>query len=149
MKFRHILYASAGLIGIAASASAQTASQVATTTSAGDDATLPVIVVTAEKRSVNLQDVPLAISAFTSESRQLLGLNSLQDITNFTPGLTYSAGTDRVFIRGVGRQTNTNGSDPGVATYTDGVYNSSTFSVASSDFFVQRVEVLRGPQGTL
>ncbi len=141
MNVKHILYASAGLLSLSSVALAQTA--------ADSGVALQDIVVTAEKRSVNLQDVPLAVSAFNSETRQLMGLNTLQDMTNFTPGLTFSSGTDRVFIRGVGRQTNTNGSDPGVATYTDGVYNSSTFSVASSDFFVDRVEVLRGPQGTL
>lgn len=110
---------------------------------------LPEILVTAEKRSVNLQDVPLAVSAYTADRRQLLGVNTLQDLANFTPGLSYSAGNDRVFIRGVGRQTNTNGSDPGVATYTDGIYDSSTNSISATDFFVQRVEILRGPQGTL
>lgn len=150
MTFKHILYASAGLFGIAGAAVAQTAPATTDQAVAGQGGmALADIVVTAEKRSVNLQDVPLAVSAFTSESRQLIGLNTLQDLTNFTPGLTYSAGNDRVFIRGIGRQTNTNGSDPGVATYTDSVYNSSTFSVASSDFFVDRVEILRGPQGTL
>lgn len=107
------------------------------------------VVVTAEKRSVNLQDVPLAISAYTSNARQLAGINTLQDVANFTPGLSYSAANDRVFIRGIGRQTNTNGSDPGVSTYTDGIYDASTNSISASDFFIQRVEVLRGPQGTL
>jgi len=152
MKFGHILYASAGLmsLAIATLANAAEAEAPSAVASEVDQATaLPDIIVTAEKRSVNLQDVPLALSVFTSESRQLQGLSTLQDISNFTPGLTYSAGTDRIYIRGVGRQTNTNGSDPGVATYTDNVYNSSIFSVGNSDFFVQRVEVLRGPQGTL
>lgn len=110
---------------------------------------LTEIVVTAEKRTANLQEVPLAISAYTSDARQLAGINTLQDFANFTPGLSYSAGNDRVFIRGIGRQTNTNGSDPGVSTYTDGIYDSSTTSIAASDFFIDRIEVLRGPQGTL
>lgn len=110
---------------------------------------LTEIVVTAEKRSVNLQAVPLAISAYTSDARQLAGINTLQDFANFTPGLSYSASNDRVFIRGIGRQTNTNGSDPGVSTYTDGIYDASTNSIGASDFFIERIEVLRGPQGTL
>ncbi len=107
------------------------------------------VVVTAQKRSQSLQVVPLAISAYTAETRQLLGLQSIQDYTAFTPGLSYSGSNDRVFIRGIGRQTNTNGSDPGVATYTDGIYDAQTFTVGASDFFLERVEILRGPQGTL
>ena len=78
-----------------------------------------------------LQDVPVAISAYTAETRQLLGLQNVQDYTAFTPGLSYSGSNDRVFVRGIGRQTNTNGSDPGVATYTDGVYDAQTFTVAA------------------
>ncbi len=107
------------------------------------------VVVTAQKRSQRLQDVPVAISAYTAETRQLLGLQNVQDYTAFTPGLSYSGSNDRVFVRGIGRQTNTNGSDPGVATYTDGVYDAQTFTVGASDFFLDRVEILRGPQGTL
>jgi len=107
------------------------------------------VVVTAERREANLQDVPIAISAYTAETRQIVGLDTLQDYTNFTPGLSYSSSNDRVFVRGIGRQTNTNGSDPGVATYSDGVYNAATASAGASDLFLDRVEILRGPQGTL
>lgn len=107
------------------------------------------IVVTAQKRSESLQDVPVAVTAFTSESRQLMGINTVQDFARFTPGLTYSGGTDRIFIRGVGRQTNTMGTDPGVATYADGIYDSSSIGLSGGDFFTERIEVLRGPQGTL
>ncbi|HET6537920.1 MAG TPA: TonB-dependent receptor [Sphingopyxis sp.] len=110
---------------------------------------LTEIIVTAEKRSVDLQSLSQAVSAYTSETRQLVGLNNLQDFAAFTPGLSYSSGTDRVYIRGIGRQTNTNGSDPGVSTYTDGIYDSSTNTISASDFFIERIEVLRGPQGTL
>jgi iron complex outermembrane receptor protein len=111
--------------------------------------TLDEVTVTAVKREQNLNDVPVAVTAYTAEMRQELGLDDLSDFARFTPSLAFSAGDDRVFIRGVGRQTNTNGSDPGVATYADGIYDSSTSAVSRSDFFVERVEVLRGPQGTL
>jgi len=107
------------------------------------------IIVTAEKRAQSLQKVPLAVTAFTSKTRDLIGLDSLQDYTNFTPGLSYSTATDRVFLRGVGRETNTVGSDPGVATYVDGFYNASTTSAAGDTLFLDRTEILRGPQGTL
>jgi iron complex outermembrane receptor protein len=107
------------------------------------------IVVTAQKRAQGINDVPEAVTAFTAETRQTLGINSLQDFAKFTPGLSYDSGGDRVYLRGVGRVTNTAGSDAGVATYIDGLYDSGTSSASGSDFFVQRVEILRGPQGTL
>jgi len=107
------------------------------------------VTVTAVKREQSLMDVPVSVTAFTEDMRQELALDSLSDFARFTPSLAFSSGDDRVFIRGVGRQTNTNGSDPGVATYADGIYDSSTSAVGKSDFFVERVEILRGPQKTL
>ena len=59
--------------------------------------------VTAEKREQSLQDVPVAVSAFTDERRELVGINSVQDLTNFTPGLAYSTNNDRIALRGIGR----------------------------------------------
>jgi iron complex outermembrane receptor protein len=111
--------------------------------------TIEELVVTAEKRSQSLQDVPVAISAFTSAARDLKGINTIQDMTNFTPGLEYSSQLDRISLRGVGRLTNVQSADPGVATYSDGVYTSSTVEAGKTPIFVDRVEVLRGPQGTL
>src|SRR5258708_34038022 len=70
-------------------------------------------------------------------------------MTNFTPGLAYSSQLDRISLRGVGRLTNVQAADPGVATYSDGVYTSSTVEAGKTPIFVDRVEVLRGPQGTL
>jgi iron complex outermembrane receptor protein len=117
-----------------------------------DEPTVTVIeevLVTAEKRSQNLQEVPVAVSAYTSENRDLIGIRTIQDMANFTPGLSYSTSLDRISLRGVGRLTNVIGSDPGVATYNDGFYTSSTVEASKSPMFVERVEVLRGPQGTL
>jgi iron complex outermembrane receptor protein len=131
---------------LGASAHAQTAPAAA---SAAASNTIEELVVTAEKRSQSLQDVPVAISAYTSEKRDLLGINSVQDMTNFTPGLEYSSQLDRISLRGVGRLTNVQSADPGVATYSDGVYTSSTVEAGKTPIFTDRVEVLRGPQGTL
>jgi iron complex outermembrane receptor protein len=114
-----------------------------------DENTIQEIVVTAEKRSANLEQVPVAISAFTSKERDLLGIETIQDMTNFTPGLAYNTYLDRAFIRGVGRETNNLGSQPGVATYSDGLYNTSVVAASGDSMFIDRVEVLRGPQGTL
>jgi iron complex outermembrane receptor protein len=123
--------------------------QTRPTAAAAASNTIEELVVTAEKRSQSLQDVPIAISAYTAEKRDLLGINSVQDMTNFTPGLQYSSQLDRISLRGVGRLTNVQSADPGVATYSDGVYTSSTVEAGKTPIFTDRVEVLRGPQGTL
>src|SRR5271168_882656 len=114
-----------------------------------DDNSIAEIVVTAEKRNESLETVPVAISAYTAKTRDLLGIETIQDMTNFTPGLAYSTSLDRAFIRGVGRETNNLSTNPGVATYSDGVYNSSVVAASGDAMFEDRIEVLRGPQGTL
>jgi iron complex outermembrane recepter protein len=117
--------------------------------SPSDENSIAEIVVTAEKRNESLETVPVAISAYTSKSRDLLGIETIQDMTNFTPGLAYSTSLDRAFIRGIGRETNNLSTNPGVATYSDGVYNSSVVAASGDAMFEDRIEVLRGPQGTL
>ena len=110
---------------------------------------LEEVIVTAQKRSENLQDVPVAVSAFSSKTRDLVGISTIQDFTNFTPGVTYSTSLDRMNIRGVGRFTNNLSTSPGVATYGDGFYDSSNHRADTSALFTDQVEILRGPQGTL
>ena len=134
----------AGILALAAGATA-----TAQDGKAPQTLVLEEIVVTAEKRQANLQDVPVAISAFTSETRDLLGITSIQDLTDFTPGLSYSSTLDRMSLRGVGRLTNNYGSDPGIATYSDGFYTASNVEAGKRPIHTDRVEVLRGPQGTL
>jgi iron complex outermembrane recepter protein len=121
----------------------------AAATSPSDDNGIAEIVVTAQKRNESLETVPVAISAYTAKTRDLLGIETIQDMTNFTPGLAYSTSLDRAFIRGVGRETNNLSTNPGVATYSDGVYNSSVVAASGDAMFEDRIEVLRGPQGTL
>src|SRR6195952_3374837 len=118
-------------------------------TNAAASNTIEELVVTAEKRSQSLQDIPVAISAFTSEKRDLLGINSIQDLTNFTPGLNYTSANDRAAVRGIGRLTNAHPVAVPVAVYDDGIYTTSTVTAGKSPIFSDRVEVLRGPQGTL
>lgn len=113
------------------------------------DTLLEEIVVTAQKRSESLQDVPIAVTAITSEMKDVLGVITIGDLTDFTPGLSYATTLDRMSLRGVGRLTNNYGSDPGIATYIDGFYNASNTEAAKRPIIVDRVEVLRGPQGTL
>ncbi len=111
--------------------------------------TIGELVVTAEKREQNLQTVPVAISAYTAAKRQLMGIDSIQDMTNFTPGLEYNSSTDRISLRGVGRLTNVLSADASVANYSDGIYETFAVGAGASTLFLDRVEVLRGPQGTL
>jgi len=116
----------------------------------GDAAnTIQELVVTAEKRAQSLQDVPVAISAYTDETREIIGITSTQDMTNFTPGLSYSSATDRVSLRGVGRLTNVLTGDAAVANYNDGIYETFAVRAGRSTLYLDRTEILRGPQGTL
>ena len=146
-----LLASSALLIAVAlgTSAHAQTRLVTMAAAAAGGGDTIEELVVTAEKRSQSLQDVPVAISAFTSEKRDLLGINSIQDMTNFTPGLNYTSANDRTSLRGIGRLTNAHPVAVPVAVYDDGIYTTSTVTAGKTPIFSDRVEVLRGPQGTL
>jgi iron complex outermembrane receptor protein len=133
-----------------AAEAAATASATATTT-ASEPTAIGELVVVAEKREERLQTTPVAISAYTSEKRELLGIKSLQDLTDFTPGLSYSTYDNRPYIRGIGRQSDNLAVDSGVANYIDGIYNGSNAStiLQSDTLFVDRIEILRGPQSTL
>lgn len=107
------------------------------------------LVITAEKREQNLQDVPVAISAFTARQRDIVGINSIQDLTNFTPGFVYQSANDRASMRGVGRLTNVHAVDGAVSIYVDGLFTTSTVLAGGPPLMTDRVEILRGPQGTL
>ncbi len=118
---------------------------------------LEEIVVTAQKRSESLQDTPIAITAFTATALADKGINDISEIANFTPGLVFdttspiggaSSGA-AVFIRGIGNTDFSLTTDPGVGTYVDGVYVSRSVGGVLDVLDVERIEVLRGPQGTL
>lgn len=109
---------------------------------------LEEIVVTAEKREQSIQDVPVAVSAYTSARRDLLGVNTIEDVARITPSLSYT-NNDRLSIRGFGRLTNNIGTDPSVALYSDGIFSTSMADTSTPSLFIDRTEILRGPQGTL
>jgi iron complex outermembrane receptor protein len=148
MQWKHALLASSALLAATLTTTAAQA-QTRAGSSAAATNTIEELVVTAEKREQSLQDVPVAVSAFTSEKRDLVGINSVQDMTNFTPGLQYSTQTDRISLRGVGRLNNSHAADSAVAVYADGIYSTSTVQAGETPIFIDRIEVLRGPQGTL
>jgi iron complex outermembrane receptor protein len=110
--------------------------------------TIEELVVTAEKRDANLQDVPVAITAYTSAKRDLLGVATVEDLARMTPSLSYT-NNDRLSIRGFGRLTNAIGTDPSVALYSDGIFSNSMADASTPSLFIERSEILRGPQGTL
>ena len=149
MKKHFLLLTSAWGALALSSGAVHAAAATATATDNGGGTTIGELVVTAEKREQNLQTVPVAISAYTAAKRQLMGIDSIQDMTNFTPGLEYNSSTDRISLRGVGRQTNVLSADASVANYSDGIYETFAVGAGASTLFVDRVEVLRGPQGTL
>lgn len=113
------------------------------------------IVVTAQKRSENIQDVPIAITAFSSDMLEQRGVSNPQDLQHGVPGLVFSdspTGVGLVTVRGVGgaaSRGSTPGRNPAVPVHANGVYLQSP-AVMMQDFLdIERVEVLRGPQGTL
>ncbi|MBN8429653.1 TonB-dependent receptor [Microbulbifer salipaludis] len=112
------------------------------------DSTLEEVVVTANKRESGLMETAAAVSAFNSEARDAIGIDDSADLAARAPSLTIAP--SRISIRGIGRPNTALGSDPGVGLYWDGVYNTETDVLNMSNFLdIERVEVLRGPQGTL
>ena len=118
---------------------------------------LEEIVVTAQKISQNIQDVPIAVTAYTAESMQTKGITDVAKLSNYTPNVTFDAGTpfsgsDAVlaaYIRGIGQNDFAFNQDPGVGVYIDGVYLARSVGSNTNMLDVERVEVLKGPQGTL
>lgn len=108
------------------------------------------IVVTAQKREENLQDVPISIQAFSGAKLDAMGISDQTDLQRVTPGLNITAQVSYVvtFLRGVGTDAVT-AADPSVATYIDGVYFPFASNLAQNFGAVERIEVLKGPQGTL
>jgi iron complex outermembrane receptor protein len=139
-------------LALAGTSSAQTTTAAPARTAASSSdvgTTVGEIVVTAEKREANLQEVPEAVTAFTAQDRNIKGISTVQDITNFTPGFTYSSALDRPAMRGLARSTNQYTADSSVAVYYDDFFSNSTFLVGRDDMLIDQVEVLVGPQGTL
>jgi len=118
---------------------------------------LDEIVVTARRRAESLQDTPVSVSAFTSESMERQNFDNLADISRSTPNLVFDAGTGgtggatnaQIFIRGVGQTDFLFTSDPGIGVYVDDVYMPRAVGAVMEIADFERVEVLRGPQGTL
>ena len=109
------------------------------------------ITITAEKRESNVQDTPIAVTAITSEAITEQGLQDFNKIQFVAPALVYGGIADmaQISMRGVGVDVSTIDAEPGVALYQDGVYRGGLTSSSALFFDMERIEVLRGPQGTL
>ena len=132
----------------ASQAIAADATATAEATSPGAVSELTVV---AEKREQNIESVPVAVSAFSAEQRNLVGIKSIQDISDFTPGLNYNNIANRPYLRGIGRNTDNLATASAVAIYYDGVYDGANANtiLQKDDLFVGTVEIDRGPQNAL
>jgi iron complex outermembrane receptor protein len=116
-----------------------------------DAGTIEQVTVTARKRDESLLDVPISITAVTEAAMDRNGLRSIADIAPNVPGLNVnsdSVGRAFVSIRGIGTALQA-GVQPGVGVFQDGVYAPQTSYINNPTLDIQRIEVLRGPQGTL
>jgi iron complex outermembrane receptor protein len=122
-----------------------------------DENALEEIVVTAQKRSEDVQQVPIAITAISAETLREKGITNIDQLSNFAPNVNLDAGapfsgSDTVlsaYIRGIGQDDFAFNLDPGVGVYVDGVYLARSVGANTTMLDVDRVEILKGPQGTL
>lgn len=134
----------ATLTFMAAAANAQSAAEEA--------ATIEEIIVTAERRAANLQDVPISVTSFTADDLESLQVETIGDLQSLVPNLSVHVGDANnavVYIRGVGQIDSIAFFEPGVGIYLDDVYLGRAQGAFLDVLDAERIEVLRGPQGTL
>ncbi len=151
-----LLYQSAAsaLVLCALATPAHAQQQGGTTEPEAQEASGGAIIVTARRREERLVDVPVAVSSFSEEELQQRGFADVTDIALVTPNTTLeeSRGTNSTlsaFIRGIGQQDPVSGFEQGVGIYLDDVYLNRPQAAVLDIYDVERIEVLRGPQGTL
>lgn len=140
----------AGLLAAVSMPSIAVAQQADDETDEANPIGIGEILVTAERRADSLQEVPLSISAVTGDDLAKSNIYDTEALATTVPGLVIQRDVvGKAVIRGIGTENFTVGGDPGVATYVDGAYIARSSSGIFDFFDVERVEVLRGPQGTL
>ncbi|NQX89910.1 MAG: TonB-dependent receptor [Halioglobus sp.] len=148
MAYRHNLSGLSVLATLLLAANHATAQTVQS-----DPLALEEVVVTATKRAESIQDVPMSVTAFTSEFFKDSGVSNFSDLENYTPSLKITPGTDSnqisIRIRGIGSVGSNVGIDPSVGTFIDGVYQGRAGMSIGDLIDIERIEILRGPQGTL
>ncbi len=125
--------------------------------SGGEGFVLEDIVVTARKREESLQDTPVAVTAFNENELRYRQIRSTDQLADVTPNLTFdqaspssgSSSAAQIFIRGIGQTDFTPVTDPGVGLYIDGIYMARSVGNVLDFVDIDRIEILRGPQGTL
>jgi iron complex outermembrane recepter protein len=118
---------------------------------AEDDTALGDIVITAQRRAESVQDVPVAVSAYGGDDLRSRGIQNLEALSNSNPSLNVSLyqGEAQVYMRGIGTPIIVGGTDSSTAIHSDGVFLSRAAASVPAFFDVERVEIVRGPQGTL
>jgi iron complex outermembrane recepter protein len=135
---------------IASSILALSTAQPAVAQAADEQANASEIVVTAQRREESVQDVPISMTALTGETLAKAGIQDTESLSTLTPGLLVQRSVvGQIRIRGIGNENYTISGDPGVAVHSDGVYVARAAAGLFDLFDINRVEVLRGPQGTL
>ncbi|MFT5482525.1 MAG: iron complex outermembrane receptor protein [Halieaceae bacterium] len=109
------------------------------------------VIVTAQKRSQSVQEIPLAVTAMGADMLDERGITDIASMVSSVPGMHFgqSGSNTRITIRGIGTEQTTVTGDPGVAFHIDGVYQARSSAGNALFYDLARVEVLRGPQGTL
>jgi iron complex outermembrane receptor protein len=139
---------------LAAAIFAVVASQYAVAAEDSRSTTVEEVIITAQKHEESLQQIPIAISAFSAESLEQRGIMQTQEVSLFTPNMTAavqpsSSGTASYAIRGIAQTEPIMSVDPAVGVYMNGIYMARNNGLAFDVADVERIEVLRGPQGTL
>jgi len=119
---------------------------------AEESLTLEEVVITAQKREQTLQEVPISVTAFSGDFVTEQGVQDIRDIQGLAPNLSIKSRGDTeasVFIRGIGSQAPGIGADPAVGIFIDGMVASRGTNATAAIFDVERIEVVKGPQGTL
>jgi iron complex outermembrane receptor protein len=116
-----------------------------------DQAQLEEVIVVAQKRPENLQDVPISMTVLSTQKLESLDLNTIQELQNYVPNLLVQSATvpNQYFIRGFGSQAANDAFEQSVSVYVDGIYGGRNRQFMVPFFDVDQVEVLRGPQGAL
>lgn len=111
---------------------------------------LEEVIVTAQKRESNLQDTPLSISALSGDTMEKIGIDTIEDFQFFVPGITVTNDSMAIVnIRGIGTSAFGVATDPSTTVHIDGIYQPRPTTGYMDMFDVERVELLRGPQGVL
>lgn len=145
------------VVAVSAANSLPAVAQEDTSPGTGAERVLEELVVTARRREEGLQSAPIAVSAYSGDSLAYRGITRIDEIASFVPNLTLqnnpafggSSNSAAIYLRGVGQKDFLPTTEPGVGLYVDGVYIARSVGGILDLVDVERLEVLRGPQGTL